>query len=226
MPLPPPPSPPGAASGAKKISAIMKNLKSHDGEVLDVTEYGMDIDDEYGVMDFITEVAELDDPNPEEDDECKFPGFHRPAHTGMRIKDRSENKEGEEGKESEEGEEGEEGKEEDEEDEDSPLYMMDALMSEADVLMSSVFKPSHYSKQSKEDVEEDIEQTPIIKKVKKGKMKEVKGKEERKTKGVLLREMITRASCGHMDGGNAVSGPHDGACDGPHVSNSNLVGTS
>ena len=106
---------------------------------------------------FVAEVAELDDPNPEEDDRCKFPGFHRPARTGMRIKDRSED------------EEGKEEDEEDEEDEDSPLYMMDALMSEADVLMSSEFKPSHYSKQSKEDVEEDIEQTPIAKGVKKRK---------------------------------------------------------
>ena len=70
----------------------------------------------------------------------------------------------------------------------------------------------------------------------------MKGKEERKTKGVLLSEMIMRASHNHMDGGNAVSrpcggpcdrphvGPHVGPCDEPHVrphvSNSDLVGTS
>ena len=32
------------------------------------------------------------------------------------------------------------------EDEDGPLYQMDALTSEADDLMSSAFKPSHYPK--------------------------------------------------------------------------------
>ena len=74
MLLPPPP-PPGATSGAKKISAITKNLRSHDGKVPDVTDHGMDIDDENRVMDFIAEMAELDDPNPEEGDGCEFPGF-------------------------------------------------------------------------------------------------------------------------------------------------------
>ena len=37
--------------------------------------------------------------------------------------------------------------------------------------------------------------------------REVKGDEKRKTKGILLREMITRASHDHVDGGDAVSGP-------------------
>ena len=149
----------------------------------------MDIDNENGVMDFIAEVAELDDPDPEEDDGCKFPGFQR-------IEVRSENK--------------------DDEDEDGPLYNMDVLTSEADDLMSSAFKPYHYPEQSEEDIEEDIEETPITRKIQKrkivggkgkGKMREVKGDKKRKTKGILLREMITRASRDHVDGGNAVSGP-------------------
>ena len=175
IPTPPPP-PPGATSGAKKISAIMTNLRSCDGEMLDVTDYSMDFDDEYGVMSFITEVAEVDDPDPEEDtSRCKFPGFHKLAHTGMRIEEQSEDKDKDEG----------------DEDKGSPLYKMDELTSEADVLMSSTFKPSHYSEQSKEDsIEEDIEQTPIARKVKKGKvkgkgeMKDVRGKEtlEKRTK--------------------------------------------
>ena len=75
LPHPPPPPPPGATSGAKKISAIMKTLRSRDGEAPDVADHGMDIDDENGVMDFIAEVAKLDDLNPEEDNGCEFPGF-------------------------------------------------------------------------------------------------------------------------------------------------------
>ena len=72
---PPPHPPPGATLGAKKISAIMKNLRSCDVEVPDDADHGMDIDDENGVMDFIAEVAELDDQDQEEDDGCEFPGF-------------------------------------------------------------------------------------------------------------------------------------------------------
>ena len=47
----------------------------------------------------------------------------------------------------------------------------------------------------------------------KGEMREVKGDEKQKTKGILLREIITRASCNHVDGGDAVSGPsHVNSC--------------
>ena len=133
---------------------------------------------------------------------------------------RSEDKDDED-KDDEDKDEGEDEGEEDE-DEDGPLYNMDALTSEADDLMSSVFKPYHYPKQSEEDVEEDIEETPITRKISKGKTvggkgkgkmrevkgetREVKGDKKRKTKGLLLREMITRASHDHADGGDAVSG--------------------
>ena len=54
-------------------------------------------------------------------------------------------------------------------------------MSEADDLMSSAFKPYHYPKQSEVDVEEDIEETPITRKIQKGKT--VGGKGKGKTRG-------------------------------------------
>ena len=58
----------------------------------------------------------------------------------MRSED--EDDEDKDGNDKDEGEdEGEE-----DEDKDGPLYQMDALMSEADDLMSSAFKPSHYPK--------------------------------------------------------------------------------
>ena len=80
---------------------------------------------------------------------------------------RSEDKDDED----KDGEDKDEGKDEGEEDEDEdgPLYNMDVLMSEADDLMSSVFKPYHYPEQSEEDIEEDIEETPIAIKILKGK---------------------------------------------------------
>ena len=135
---------------------------------------------------------------------------------------RSEDKDDED-KDGEDKDEGkDEGEEDEDEDEDGPLYNMDVLMSEADDLMSSAFKPYHYPKQSEEDIEEDIKKTPIARKIQKGKTvggkgkgkmrevkgesREVKGDEKRKMKGILLREIITRASCNHADGGNAVYG--------------------
>ena len=155
-------------------------------------------------------MAELDDLNPEEDDGCEFPGFRR-----IEVRSKDKDDEDEDGEDKDEGEdEGEEDK-----DEDGPLYNMDVLTSEADDLMSSAFKPYHYPKQSEEDVEEDIEETPIARKIQKGKMREVKGDEKRKTKGILLREMITRASCDHVDGGDAVSGLS-------HVNSGSVPGTS
>ena len=108
--------------------------------------------------------------------------------------------------------------------EDGPLYKMDALTSEADALTSSPFKPSGNSTSS----EEDINETLIARKIaeRKGKVKEVvrvvgkgkqgargkiadqKVKQSKKTKGILLQEMITRASRDHVDNGSAVSDGH------------------
>ena len=187
-PLPPPP---GATSAAKKIPGIRRP------EVLEVAGDAMDVDDEYGVEDFVAEIEKVDDdPNTDEDDECEFPGFHRTARTtGMSGEERS-------------GEE------------DGPLYKMDALTSEADALTSSPFKPSGNSTSS----EEDVDETPIVRKIaeRKGKAKEVarvvgkgeqgargkiadqKVKQSKKTRGILLRETIT-ASRDHVDSGSAVS---------------------
>ena len=187
-PLPPPP---GATSAAKKIPGIRRP------EVLEVAGDAMDVDDEYGVEDFVAEIEKVDDdPNTDEDDECEFPGFHRTARTtGVSGEERS-------------GEE------------DGPLYKMDALTSEADALTSSPFKPSGNSASS----EEDVNETPIARKIaeRKGKAKEVvrvvgkgeqgargkianqKVKQSKKTRGILLPETIT-ASRDHVDSGSAVS---------------------
>ena len=111
--------------------------------------------------------------------------------------------------------------------ESGPLYKMDALTSEADALMSSPFKPSGNSALS----EEDVDETSITRKIaeRKEKAKEVarvvgKGKQvvrgkiadqkdenvkqSKKTRGILLQEMIMRASCGHVDSGSVVSDGH------------------
>ena len=67
-PLPPPP---GAASVAKRIPGIRCP------EVLEVAGDAMDVDDKYGVEDFIAKTEKADDdPNTDEDDKCEFPGFH------------------------------------------------------------------------------------------------------------------------------------------------------
>ena len=67
-PLPPPP---GAASAAKRIPGIRCP------EVLEVAGDAMDVDDKYGVEDFIAKIEKADDdPNTDEDDKCEFPGFH------------------------------------------------------------------------------------------------------------------------------------------------------
>ena len=67
-PLPPPP---GAASAAKRIPGIRCP------EVLEVAGDAMDVDDKYGVEDFIAEIEKADDdPNTDEDNKCEFPGFH------------------------------------------------------------------------------------------------------------------------------------------------------
>ena len=87
MPLPPPP---GATSAAKKIPGIRRP------EVLEVAGDAMDVDDEYGVEDFVAEIEKVDDnPNTDEDDECEFPGFHRTAcTTGMSGEERSGEEDG------------------------------------------------------------------------------------------------------------------------------------
>ena len=67
-PLPPPP---GATSAAKKIPGIRRP------KVLEVAGDAMDVDDKYGVEDFVAEMGRVDDdPNTDENDECEFPGFH------------------------------------------------------------------------------------------------------------------------------------------------------
>ena len=169
-PLPPPP---GAASAAKKIPGIRHP------EVLEVAGDAMDVNDKYGVEDFVAEIEKVDDdPNTDEDHECELPGFHRTAcTTGMSGEERS-------------GEE------------DGPLYKMDALTSKANALTSSPFKPSGNSASS----EEDVNETPIARKIaeRKGKAKEVvrvvgkgeqgargkiadqKVKHSKKTRGILL----------------------------------------
>ena len=55
--------------------------------------------------------------------------------------------------------------------EDGQLYKMVALTSKADALTSSPFKPSGNSASS----EEDINETPIVRKIAERKGKEVKG---------------------------------------------------
>ena len=63
--------PPGAALVAKKIPGIRRP------EVLEVVGDAMDVDNEYGVEDFVAEIEKVDDnPNTDEDDKCEFPGFH------------------------------------------------------------------------------------------------------------------------------------------------------
>ena len=104
--------------------------------------------------------------------------------------------------------------------EDGPLYKMDALTSEVNALTSSPFKPSGNSASS-----EDINETLILREIaeRKGKVKEVvrvvgkgkqgsrgkiadqKVKQSKKSRGILLREMIMRASCDHVDSGSVVS---------------------
>ena len=129
----------------------------------------MEIDDEYSVEDFATEIAAM---SPDSEDECEFCGFRRSTHAARNIE---ESKEGEE--------------------EDGPLYRMDALTSEVDALMSSPSKALDYILPS----EDDHEDTPIARKVAvkgKGKVMEKgsqgsQGKDLRKTKGALLQEMIT-----------------------------------
>ena len=108
--------------------------------------------------------------------------------------------------------------------EDGPLYKMDALTSEVNALTSSTFKPSGNSASS----EEDINDTLILREIaeRKGKAKEVvrvvgkgkqgsrgkiadqKVKQSKKTRGILLREMIMRASRDHVDSGSVVSDGH------------------
>ena len=192
MPLSPPP---GAASAAKKIPGIRHP------EVLEVAGDAMDVDNEYGVEDFIAKIEKVDDdPNTNEDNECEFPGFHQTAHTtGMSGEERGD-------------------------EEDGPLYKMDALTSEADALTSSPFKLSGNSTSS----EEDVNETPIARKIaeRKGKAKEVarvvgkgkqgvrgkiadqKVKQSKKTREILLQETITRASRDHVDSDSAVSDGH------------------
>ena len=87
MPLPPPP---GAASAAKKIPGIRHP------KVLEVAGDAMDVNDEYGVEDFVAEIEKVDDnPDTNEDDKCEFPGFHRTARTtGMSSEERSDEEDG------------------------------------------------------------------------------------------------------------------------------------
>ena len=190
---PVPPLPPGTTSRAKlPVVALTKDNV-------------MNLDDEYGVEDFPAEIAAISkDPDTDVDVRFEFHGFCRPVCTT-----RSEDEDGM-------GEEGEE------DDDSGPLYRMEALTSEVDTLMSSPskaldnFLPS--MRKGDEDDLEDLEETPIARKITvKGKVKvkevvQVVGKGrygktkdakemtmEKKTKGALLQEMITAHNSGNKD---------------------------
>ena len=149
---PPPPPPPSTVSVAKKISGITENLRHCKGlELTGRQDHAMDIDDECGVEEFLTEVEKVGDPNTDEDDKYVFHGFCRTAGTtGMSDEERS------------------------------PLYRMDASASEANALMSSPFKLSVNSASSEEDVDETPITKKIAErkgKVKEVTQVEVKGKQ-------------------------------------------------
>ena len=154
----------------------------------------MGINNKYGVEDFAAEIAAISDHGSDSVDECEFCEFCKSVHAAMNIE------EGEV-----EGEvEGKEGKEE-----DGPLYRMEVLTSEADVLMSSPSKAMDNFLPSEEDHEDNLIARKVAVKGKgevMGKGRQVKrGKDlimERKTKGALLWEMITTA-CDQPNGGNA-----------------------
>ena len=175
-----PPLPPSTTSRAKLPAVALTK------------DNAMNLDDEYGVEDFVAKIAAIsEDPGTDEDDGFEFHGFCRPVHTTR-------------------GEEEEDGMGEEEEEENSgPLYRMEALTLEADALMSSPSKASDNflpsTSKGNEDDLEDLEETPIARKITvKGKVKvkevvQVVGKGrygktkdakemtmEKKTKGALL----------------------------------------
>ena len=170
LPLPPP-------SAAFKVKIPDINLTKGNLNA-------MEIDNEYSVEDFATEIAAM---SPDLEDECEFCGFFRLTHAARNIEER------------EEGEE-----------EDGPLYRIDVLTSGVDALMSSPSKALDNFLPS----EDDHEDTPITRKVAvkgKGKVME-KGrqgrqvKDLRKTKGVLLQEMIM-TTCDQPNGDGLPCGP-------------------
>ena len=120
----------------------------------------VDIDDEYGVEDFVAKIAAISDHGPDLMDEYKFCGFCRSVHAAMNI---------EEGK-----VEGKEVKEE-----NGLLYRMEVLISEADTLMSSPSKVSDNFLPSGDQY--DHEHTPIARKI------AVKGKGKVMGKGRQVR---------------------------------------
>ena len=136
-----PPLPPGTTSRANFPAVALTK------------DNAMNLDDEYGVEDFVAEIAAVsEDPNTDEDDRFEFHGFHRPMCT-------TRSKEEEDGM-------GEEGMEEDD---SGPLYRMEALTSEADALMSSPSKALNNfllsTSEGGEDDLEDLEETPIARKI-------------------------------------------------------------
>ena len=186
--------PPGTTSRAKlPVVALTK-------------DNAMNLDNEYGVDDFAAEIAAIcEDPDTDVDDRFEFHGFHRPVRITR----------------SEEEEDGM-GEEAEEEDDSGSLYRMEALTSEVDTLMSSPSKASDNfllcMSEGDEDDLEDLEETPIARKITvKGKVKvkevvQVVGKGryrktkdankttvEKKTKGTLLQEMITAHNGGNKD---------------------------
>ena len=180
-PIPPPPG----ATFKGKISEIRLTRGST-----------MDINNKYGVEDFAAKIAVISDHGSDLVDEHEFCGFCISVHTATNI---------EEGK-----VEGKEGKEE-----NGSLYRMEALTSEADTLMSSPSKvaDNFVPSEGEDDHEDNHKDTPIARTVMvKGKGKVMgegrqvtRGKNlivERKTKGVLLWEMIVTA-CDQPNSGNA-----------------------
>ena len=163
-----PPLPPGTTSRAKlPVVALTENN-------------AMNLDNKYGVEDFVAEIAAIsEDPNTDEDDKFEFCGFHRPVHTSR----------------SEEEEDGiEEGGKE--EDDSGPLYRMEALTSEVDALISSPSKASDNFLPSASEGDEDW----VVGKGRYVKTKDAKEMTiEKKTKGALLQEMITACNGGNKD---------------------------
>ena len=195
-----PPLPPGTTSRAKLPAVALTE------------DNAMNLDDEYGVEDFVAKIAAIsEDPNTDKDDRFEFCGFCRLVHTA-RSEEEEEDGMGEEGK---------------EDDDSGPLYRMEALTSEVDTLMNSPAALDNFllsASKGDEDDLEDLEETPIARKITakgKAKAKEVvwvvgKGRYgktkdtkemtvEKKTKGALLQEMI---ACNSGNKDPADQGPH------------------
>lgn len=143
-PLPPPP-PAVAASGSSKIPGIF-GLGTDVGEAPD-DAMEVDEEDEFGLAEFHAQVAEMEDDPEADDDSSEVFRFRLPKQAEV--------------------------KEEEEEDE-GPLYRMEGLTSEADMILTSPLNASNDfvlpsdeeegSSSSDEDAFE-VEDTPVARKV-------------------------------------------------------------